>query len=224
MIHVNVFSELLVKDMSESYESWANDGACDRIIDDFVFLMIFCGNDFMPQIPFLNIASNCIQLMINAYCELLEEEHRFITADNKPDLGLLQLILKKVKIVEETTFLEKTSDYITSLLSLLDWERDAQQKETLKQEIKNCGDFSHYRKLYYRMKLGIDVEGSSPSLSSRVDEAAMTRLCSEYFKGLCWVLRYYNDTVPSWSWIFPYHYTAFASDLARWVTYASVAV
>ena len=181
MIHVNVFSELLVKDMSESYESWANDGACDRIIDDFVFLMIFCGNDFMPQIPFLNIANNCIQLMINAYCELLEEEHRFITADNKPDLGLLQLILKKVKIVEETTFLEKTSDYITSLLSLLDWENDAQQKEALKQEIKNCSDFSHYRKLYYRMKLGIDVEGSSPSLSSRVDEAAMTRLCSEYF-------------------------------------------
>ena len=217
MIHVNVFSELLIKDMAESCESWANDAAYDHVIDDFVFLMIFCGNDFMPQIPFLNIANNCIQLMINAYCELLEEEHRFIICDNKPDLRLLQLILKKVKIVEETTFQEKTSDYITSLLSLLDWENDLQQKEALKREIENCADFAHYRKLYYRVKLGIDVEGLPSSVRSHIDATAMTQLCSEYYKGLCWVLRYYNDTVPSWSWIFPYHYTAFASDLARWV-------
>ena len=53
-----------------------------------------------------------------------------------------------------------------------------------------------------------------------VDEPAMRSLCDEYFKGLCWVIRYYNAAVPSWSWVYRHHYAAFASDLAVFVQYA----
>lgn len=46
---------------------WMKECDQSRVIDDFVYIMIFCGNDFMPQIPFLNIMNNIIQYIINVY-------------------------------------------------------------------------------------------------------------------------------------------------------------
>ena len=58
--------EFLILEMTEKM-TWMNPRDKERVIDDFIYLMIFCGNDFMPQIPFLTIRNNASQLIIAIY-------------------------------------------------------------------------------------------------------------------------------------------------------------
>lgn len=58
--------EFLILEMTE-HMTWMDPRDKELVIDDFIYLMIFCGNDFMPQIPFLTITNNAIQLIIDIY-------------------------------------------------------------------------------------------------------------------------------------------------------------
>ena len=64
-----------------------------------------------------------------------------------------------------------------------------------------------WRDRYYQHKLGIGTGVGTK------DDAKRRALCIEYVRGLCWVLRYYYQGVPSWTWYFPYHYAPPATDL-----------
>eukprot|EP00038_Savillea_parva_P027465 m.59700 g.59700 ORF g.59700 m.59700 type:complete len:976 (-) comp7911_c0_seq1:228-3155(-) len=54
--------------------------------------------------------------------------------------------------------------------------------------------------------------------TSAADETFKSQLAAEYVKGLCFVLKYYFQGVPSWRWYYPYHYAPFASDCTNIAT------
>jgi 5'-3' exoribonuclease 2 len=61
-----------------------------------------------------------------------------------------------------------------------------------------------WRERYYEAKFHVTGE----------DRTRVLEVAREYVTGMCWVLLYYYQGCPSWTWYFPDHYAPFASDLA----------
>ena len=66
------------------------------------------------------------------------------------------------------------------------------------------GSDSIWKQRYYFNKFKVRQE-DIPDFVMRIRQA--------YIEGICWVLGYYYQGVPSWTWYYPYHYAPFASDL-----------
>ncbi|EAW07457.1 5'-_3' exoribonculease Dhp1 [Aspergillus clavatus NRRL 1] len=59
-----------------------------------------------------------------------------------------------------------------------------------------------YADRYYAQKFGVGPE----------DKEFRHKVARAYAEGLAWVLLYYFQGCPSWTWYFPYHYAPFAAD------------
>lgn len=109
--------EYLLCDLSPVSGDWIQKDDQERLLDDFVFLMILLGDDFLPEIPSLDINEGSIQLVIDLYKYLLSfvimnrsvisHLHCFLVEDAKPVLPVLQLILSKLGEMEEEVFQER---------------------------------------------------------------------------------------------------------------------
>lgn len=59
-----------------------------------------------------------------------------------------------------------------------------------------------YADRYYEQKFKVDPK----------DFAFRNQVARAYIEGLVWVLQYYLQGCPSWTWYYPYHYAPFAAD------------
>ncbi|KDN50915.1 hypothetical protein RSAG8_00544, partial [Rhizoctonia solani AG-8 WAC10335] len=59
-----------------------------------------------------------------------------------------------------------------------------------------------YKERYYRSKFGAELN----------DTELRKQITTSYMEGLCWVLQYYYQGAPSWTWFYPYHFAQYAAD------------
>eukprot|EP00941_MAST-03F_sp_MAST-3F-sp1_P003143 g3143.t1 len=182
----------------------------ERIIDDFVFMCMLCGNDFVPHLPTLDIGEGAIEFLIQTHKSMLETLDGYLVDGPNINYSRLEWILghlarKEEMIFEQRAALEdkmmaKSRRLTETQLNNMREERFIQQK--LGEEL---GNQNSARGRYYLGKFGIRGENT---------EVHRT-LCREYVRGLAWVLRYYYHGCPAWGWFYPFHYAPLASDLTN---------
>ena len=71
-----------------------------------------------------------------------------------------------------------------------------------------------HKERYYEQKFHVDYHEDIEFRRKYVSvfHAPNCSLVKHYVEGFCWVLLYYYQGCPSWTWYFPYHFAPFASD------------
>jgi 5'-3' exonuclease len=190
----------------------------EALINDFVFLCFFVGNDFLPRTPALDIREGGLDMLLLLYARLLPSLGGYLLRDGEVELRRVERLVQRVALVEPDILARRTrrdacphegrapppragapgAVDLAAALETLCLVNIAALAAAAGRAPLRLGE-KGWRERYYKDKLGGD---DSP--------AARRDMAAEYVRGLRWVAQYYFQGVPSWHWYYPYHYAPFA--------------
>jgi len=171
---------------------------------DFVLMCFLVGNDFLPNVPAMEIPRGSIDFMVDVYKKNgVKNGHltRFIDGDVRFRKRSLANFLSVLSTYEKEILEDK-------VLHAEIYFRDEMLERNTTVDKDNFGnrtinvDIEAYRRDWYETHFS-DVE----------DEEG---LCHEYLEGMQWVLSYYTRGVPDWRWKYTHLHAPFAHTLAKY--------
>mmetsp|Transcript_19891 Transcript_19891/g.19908 ORF Transcript_19891/g.19908 Transcript_19891/m.19908 type:complete len:227 (-) Transcript_19891:966-1646(-) len=80
----------------------------ERVLDDFIFLCFFVGNDFLPHLPSLQIRDGAIDGLIYLYCKIFYKLGGYLTENGKVVLYRVDILFAEIAKVEDEYFKQKS--------------------------------------------------------------------------------------------------------------------
>jgi 5'-3' exoribonuclease 1 len=192
---------------------WENDDGLkfnqESVINDFVFLCFVCGNDFLPNIPSIEIIEGGVEVIMSI-SKSVGKTHGHITRNKSGNIVFCKTSLKRFfEIVSESEKELLEQKYKNRKRYFEDKVLEKCTSYNIKEE-KYDVDIDKYRNEYNEKTLEVN------------DEEGMKKLSHSYLTGLQWILKYYTKQVPSWSWYYNNHYAPLSSSLIKHIdTYDS---
>lgn len=219
LMDLNYLKNLVVGEMTSTIGDHTKK---ERIIIDYVFLMIFMGNDFMPHFPSLNIRTKGLDIILKLYKIYFGDKNLFLI-DNNYELiwkNIRDLIFELTKI-EEKNFKEEiiTRRKISSnvkhnkILGLDDVNKKEEYKflnlpMVDRDEEEYINIFGKEWEARYYDKL-FSIRNYSQ------ENKYVKNICLNYLSGLEWVMEYYLKDCKDWRWSYKYSYPPLFNDLLK---------
>lgn len=112
LMHLSVVREYLEHEFQELKEPGVLSFPFDleRIIDDFILLAFFVGNDFLPNLPNLHINEGALALQFKTYKEVLPRADGYLNEYGVINLSRLKLLLDELGQFERSIFESESDD------------------------------------------------------------------------------------------------------------------
>ena len=181
---------------------------------DYIFLCFLLGNDFMPHLPYINIRTTGIDILMNTYSKIFSNNDKNITDGKIIYWNHFRLLIEDLANNEEQYF--KDEYKIRNK-----WEKRHVPQKTFDEKInkfnyipiKNreieqlINPFERgWKTRYYKYLFGFE-----PS------EYYIKKVCLNYLEALEWTFKYYTDDCYDWRWCYNYNYAPLFSDLLKYI-------
>ena len=173
----------------------------DRL-QDYIFMTLLLGNDFMPHFPALNLRTTGMDTLLNTYVECMKDKpmfqseiqwdnvRHFMTtlASKEHELFMTEQASRNKRNVDNTT-LEKRVNNLPML---------KREKEYI-----ICPTKPEWQKRYYEQLFKPNV--------------AIGEVCTNYVQMMEWNMRYYTKGCTNWSLYYHYAYPPLLEDLSKYI-------
>lgn len=206
---INKLKECIILDMKFYIGDSKKDINKQRLLEDYILLLFFIGNDFLNHLPSVIIKDNGIYILLKTYGKIIKtkKEQDYLTDYTKPlsesiNLQLLTEVLQELAKIEDYFFRNIYSAY----------QGKIKYKDNL-----NLND--QYDNVFFytedKIKFNTDGYKNRYYLYYGISIVDLNNVCQNYLEGLYWVLGYYrNHQHNNWLWYYKYENTPFISDLS----------
>jgi len=237
-LDIDLLKKYLVQDIKQDFIHLPN----QNIINDYIFMCFFIGNDFVHNSPCINIRYNGLNNILDIYNNLQEENGGmfYLIYDKKLHLNNFKKFMNKlslkeneylenimfIRIKQEKKFKNIFSDIYQSYIN--DKSLDVYQEDRLdefnnhipiidrRDEMKIFRDLNCWQRRYYMFNL-YHHHYYNPSYDDLLNED-IEAICKNYLESFAWTTNYYFDECLSWKWYYRYHFAPSIKDLNNYLS------
>jgi 5'-3' exonuclease len=183
---------------------------------DYIFITFLLGNDFIPHSPAINIRTNGIDYIMDAYANTLGSENKTIVENNeKINWKHFRQFMEYLKNNEHAYIKHEYSmrnkrkrSYKTSTLEDIQYKfLNLPTIDRSVEEYINPNE-DKWQERYYKALFDIEIT-----------EPLRKKICINFLEALEWTFKYYTIGCCDWRWKYNYDYPPLLEDLYKYIPY-----
>ncbi|GFR69701.1 5'-3' exoribonuclease 1, partial [Elysia marginata] len=229
LLHLSLLRDYLAYEFADLKGKTSFTWDLEKLIDDWILMGFLVGNDFIPHLPHLHIQHDALPLLWRTYKKVMPTKlggkainesagaSRDAAQSRHPKPKLKELKPFKMKqngnafaALEDDTPLDPLDD-IDDKDSDDDEDEDDEEDddddESSEDDDEDCNTFEDefrlHKKDYYMSKMAY----------TSVTPDVIKEQARGYVTAIQWILLYYFEGCPSWSWFYAHHYAPYISDI-----------
>ena len=167
---------------------------------DYIFMVFFLGNDFLPHFPALNLRTRGLDTLLATYGNTISKGERLYDGE-EITWNNVQRFVHALALKEEREIVREYNDR-SKVAVENEVENTPRIERQLEHYINPCENGWEYR--YYMTLLKIDPT-----------KLSVQQVCHKFYEMLAWNTIYYTKGCPNWDIYYPYMYPPLLKDLEK---------
>ena len=214
-VNIDELKDIIVMDFKDRFAEKGGERIDKiKIINDYVFICFFLGNDFLPHLLALDLRNNGLTIIMNSYVETMVELDKTLIDNKQINKDFLISFVHRLSLKEDLLvkkIFEKRLSLNRHFKIRADTEEEKQKQLELNKPILDMEE---------EKKIIIDTP-NNPCWRSRyyyyTHVESVDKLCENYVDGLYWTTEYYFEGVKNWRWQYKHNHAPLLKDLLVWL-------